>query len=195
MSKTVQAKPLTRAKQLAADKAAMSADMIAVAAITGKKADRLAAAPAAMAVVRKLLVGHFRQNPEKADAARLVFRAVTGTEAAEWDNVVAPLLGGTRQNLGELRKFLADPSGELVSSAYAVADAFASLPEWARSTKTDPIKARARAMKLASKDWSKVKAACAALAAALSADFARLDAAEAAPEATPAVAEPEAAPR
>lgn len=186
MSNTVQTKPLTRAKQIAADKAAVSESMVAVAAITGKKADRIAAAPAAMAAVRKLLVGHFRQNPEKAEAARIAFRAVTGTEGAEWDNVIAPLLGGTRQNLSELQKFLSDPAGELVAHAYTVADAFASLPEWARSAKTDPAKARAKAQKLAGKDWTKVKGACAALAAALSADFAKLEAAEAAPaEAAP----------
>ena len=184
MSETVQAKAPTRAAQLKADKATHAADMIAVAALTGKKADREAAAPAALATVRKLLVGHFRQNPERAAAAAIAFRAVTMTEGAEWDNVLAPMLGGTRQNLAELRMFLAAPDAALVDGAFAAADAFATLPEWARSAKTDPVKARAKAVKLQAKDWTKVRSACARLASALSADFAKLDADDAAVTAT-----------
>ena len=165
----------SRAATLAAAKAQHAAHMVVVAAITGKKADRAAAAPAALAEVRKLMVGHFRQNPEKTEVARIAFRAVTGTEAAEWDAVLSPMLGGIRQNLAELRAFLAAPDKALIEHAFGVAAAFEGLPEWARSAKTDPTKARARAQKLEAKDWTKVRAACAVLAAAMSADFAKLD--------------------
>ena len=176
MAKAVTLKKASRTEIRRNTKACMGSAMITAAALTGKAEDRKAARPTALQDVRKLLLGHFSGNAEKFNEGVVLFRAVTFTESAEWDaSVYAACRAANNGASGAvaLEGFLRDPVGALDRGMLDQIGILEQIPEMFRTTKTDPRKARERREKLMAKDWTKVRAACTAIAEVMEADFGR----------------------
>lgn len=176
MAKAVTTKTPSRAEVRRSTKAAMGQSMITVAAITGKVEDRKAARHAAMQDVRKLLLGHFSGNTEKFNEGVVVFRAVTGTESAEWDSVTYAACRAANNGASgaaALEGFLRDPVGALDRSLVENISVLEQIPTMFQTSKTDPRKAREKREKLMAKDWTKVRHACASIIEVMEQDFSR----------------------
>lgn len=176
MAKSITPKKASRTETRRAVKAGMSQSMVAVAAVTGRTEDRKAARPAALQDVRKLLLGHFSNNTEKFNEGVVVFRAVTGTEGAEWDAAVYAACRAANSGASgaiELEGFLRDPVGALDRGLLEQIALLEQIPEMYRTAKTDPHKAREKREKLLSKDWTKVRHACTSVAEVMESDFTR----------------------
>ena len=176
MAKAITPKTPSRTETRRTTKAGMGESMVTVAAITGKAEDRKAARPAAMQGVRKLLLGHFSGNAEKFNEGVVVFRAITGTEAAEWDSVTYAACRAANTGAAgavALEGFLRDPVGALDRSLMENIAVLEQIPTMFQTSKTDPRKARERREKLLLKDWTKVRHACTSIADVMDADFSR----------------------
>lgn len=199
MAKSITPKAPSRTEARRIAKADIAADMVAVAAITGKKEDRDAARPVAMATVRKVLMGHLAQNEARLLEAVTVFRAVTNTEAAEFDSAVTALMRGAgAARMVSIGLFLADPIKCVEVRMLEVLNLMEQIPAGFRAGANDPVKYRARMDKFLSKDHVKTREACGRLRAEFGVEFERAGAAvmakATAPESAPAPAPEQAAP-
>ena len=193
MAKSITPKAPSRTEARRLAKADLSADMVAVAAVTGRKEDRDAARPAALALVRKCLMGHLSQNHDRLIEAVTVFRAVTFTEAAEYDAAVTSLMAGAgAARMVSIGLFLADPVKCVQVRMLEILALMEQIPAGFRSGSNDPLKYRAKMDKFMAKDHTKTREACSRLRAEFGPEFDRAGQALMA-KAEPVAAEPVAA--
>ena len=178
MAKSITPKAPSRTESRRLAKADMSAEMVAVAALTGKKEDKDAARPAALATVRKCLMGHLSQNQDRLIEAITVFRAVTGTEATEYDAAVTSLMAGAgAARMVSIGLFLADPIKCVEIRMLEVLALMEQIPAGFRAGANDPVKYRAKLDKFMMKDHTKTREACSRLRAEFGPEFERAGAA------------------
>jgi hypothetical protein len=164
---------ITRAQTIVNAKTQMQpADMVAIAAITGRKADRMVAAPHAYGQIRRLVAGHLMQNVQASQDAMTAMRAVTLTEGAVWDCVWSMSLG-TLQGARQLERLLLDPVGTVRGELERIIALQASVPAAFRAAGADPAKTRKTMDTFVARDHKRVILACAGMAQALNPEFER----------------------